>query len=361
LIGRRPGQEVPDSRGSIARGQGSIPGSLAAPTAWRLAGILFIGSALVMVPAILLLGTSIGLGVVLLFVLAIGTGVICLGASKRDPDRRWLSVIPVVAIVEMAAVVQATDYVLSYLYFFVALYVAVVFPTPRQMLPYLVLIVGAMLLRFTDTGVSFQEGVLWTLAVGMPLLLTAGAVGRLTANLESSRATYQALLGVDDLTGVGNYRALIDRLRHETLRHSRKGRQFALLSLDLDGFKSVNDTQGHLIGDLVLAIVASMIELEVRAEDAVYRHGGDEFAVIAPETNRDQAWLLAARIEREVRRLTAGPVKLSVSFGVAVFPEDGVEPAELLDAADISLRTQRLEVAGSRRRRFTPGSSFTQA
>ena len=332
---------------------------LDASLAWRLAGVLFIGSALMMVPAILLLGKSVEPSQLTLIALAVGTGAACLAASKRQLSRRWLAVVPVVAVAEMAAVVQATDYVLSYLYFFVALYVAVVFP--RRMGPYLALIGAALLLRFTDAGVDFQEGALWTLAVGLPLTLTAVAVGRLTASLESSRATYQALLGVDYLTGAGNYRALIERLHHEATRHSRKGRQFSLLNLDLDGFKSVNDTQGHLIGDLVLAIVASMIELEVRAEDAVYRHGGDEFAVIAPETNRDQAWLLAARIEREVRRLAAGPVRLSVSFGVSVFPEDGAEPVELLDAADISLRTQRQQLTGYRSRRFSPGTSVTGA
>jgi diguanylate cyclase (GGDEF)-like protein len=327
--------------------------------AWRLAGALFIGSALLMVPALLLLDRALDAPQAILIALAAGTGVACLAASERELSRRWLAVVPVVAIAEMAAMVQATDYVLTYLYFFVALYAAVVFP--RRMVPYLALIGAALLLRFTDAGVDFQEGVLWTLAVGLPLTLTAVAVGRLTANLESSRATYRALLGVDDLTGAGNYRALIERLHHEAVRHSRKGRQFAVLILDLDGFKSVNDTQGHLIGDSVLAIVASMIELEVRGEDAVYRHGGDEFSVIAPETNRDQAWLLAARIEREVRRLAAGPVRLSVSFGVAVFPEDGAEPAELLDAADISLRAQRLELTGHRSRRFSPGTSVTGA
>ena len=338
----QPGEDLPATSASIetARG-GSDALGLSIPVAWRLAGALFIGSALMMFPALLLLGNSLDAPEAILIALAVGTGVGCLAASERGLNRRWLTLVPIVAIAEMAAVVQATDYVLSYLYFFVALYVAVVFP--RRMAPYLVLIGAALLLRFTDAGVGFQEGALWTLAVGLPLMLTAVAVGWLTAYLESSRATYRALLGVDGLTGVGNYRALIERLRHEAVRHSRKGRQFAVLILDLDGFKSVNDTQGHLIGDSVLAIVASMIELEVRGEDAVYRHGGDEFSVIAPETNRDQAWLLAARIEREVRRLAAGPVRLSVSFGVAVFPEDGAEPAELLDAADISLRTQRLE------------------
>ncbi|MGA8217205.1 MAG: GGDEF domain-containing protein [Solirubrobacterales bacterium] len=359
-IGRHSGQGLPATSDSIhveqARGEAH---GLTTPLAWRLAGALFIGSALMMVPAILLLGRSLDAPEAIVVALAVGTGASCLWAAERQLSRRWLAVVPIVAIAETAAMVQATDYVLSYLYFFVALFVAVVFP--KRMAPYLALIGAALLLRFTDTGVDFQEGALWTLAVGLPLTFTAVAVGRLTANLESSRATYQALLGVDDLTGVGNYRALIERLRHETLRHSRKGRQFALLNLDLDGFKSVNDTQGHLIGDLVLVIVASMIGLEVRGEDAVYRHGGDEFSVIAPETNRDQAWLLAARIEREVRRLAAGPVKLSVSFGVAVFPEDGAEPAELLDAADISLRTHRLELANYRSRRVSRGTSVTGA
>jgi len=260
-----------------------------------------------------------------------------------------------VAVAEIALAVQATDYTLAYLYFFVALYVAVVFPTFREMAPYLALIGVALLLGFLFGGDSAQETALWTLAIGLPLLFTTIAVGRLTANLESSRQTYRALLGVDGLTGVGNYRALIERLRHETARHSRKGRQFAVLSLDLDGFKAVNDTQGHLVGDLLLAIVASMIELEVRIEDAVYRQGGDEFTVIAPETNRERAWLLAARIERRVGRLTAGQVKLSASFGAAVFPLDGVEPGELLDAADSSLRLQRMELAGSRSNRLTAG------
>jgi diguanylate cyclase (GGDEF)-like protein len=360
VVGRHAGQAFAAASDSIDREQakGDAHG-LTTSLAWRLAAVLFIGSALMMVPAILLLGRALTVPEMVLIALAVGTGAACLAAAERPLGRGWLAVVPVIAVAEMAAVVQATDYVLSYLYFFVALYVAVVFP--GRMFPYLSLIGAALLLRFTDAGVGFQEGATWTLAVGVPLTLTAVVVGRLTANLESSRATYQALLGVDDLTGAGNYRALIERLHHEAIRHSRKGRQFALLNLDLDGFKSVNDTQGHLIGDLVLAIVASMIELEVRAEDAVYRHGGDEFSVIAPETNRDQAWLLAARIEREVRRLAAGPLRLSVSFGVAIFPEDGAEPAELLDAADISLRTQRLELAGYRSRRFSPGTSVTEA
>jgi diguanylate cyclase (GGDEF)-like protein len=323
--------------------------------AWRLAATLFIGGVLVAIPAVLLLHRELDPAVFGVTVLAILSGFACLAAPRWEVDQRWLKLVPLVAVAEIAVAVQATDYTLAYLYFFAALYVAVVFPTFREMAPYLTLIGVALLLVFLFGGDTAQETALWTLAIGLPLLFTTIAVGRLTANLESSRQTYRALLGVDGLTGVGNYRALMERLRHETARHGRKGRQFAVLSLDLDGFKAVNDTQGHLVGDLLLAIVASMIDLEVRIEDAVYRQGGDEFTVIAPETNRERAWLLAARIERSVGRLTAGQVKLSASFGAAVFPQDGVEPGELLDAADSSLRLQRMELAGSRSSRSPAG------
>ncbi len=133
-------------------------------------------------------------------------------------------------------------------------------------------------------------------------MLTALVVGRLTSGLEASREAYRRLSSEDGLTGVGNYRSLIERLRHETARHQRRNREFAVLTLDLDNFKAVNETQGHLVGDLLLAIVGSMIDLKVRTEDAVFRQGGDEFSVIAPETGRDQAEELARRIEDAVSR-----------------------------------------------------------
>ena len=167
---------------------------------------------------------------------------------------------------------------------------------------------------------------------------------------------YQQAATEDGLTGVGNYRSLIERLRHETARHHRRSREFALLTLDLDNFKHVNESQGHLVGDLVLAIVGSMIDLKVRTEDAVFRQGGDEFSVIAPETDRYQADLLASRIEQAINRVSSGELRLSASVGVAVFPHDGYEPGELLDSADAALlwRKRQLAMEGAGRTRTSP-------
>jgi diguanylate cyclase (GGDEF)-like protein len=173
------------------------------------------------------------------------------------------------------------------------------------------------------------------------VIFIAVVVGRLTTNLEASRDAYRRLSTEDGLTGVGNYRSLIERLREETARHHRRGREFAVLTLDLDDFKMVNETQGHLVGDLVLAIVGSLIDLKVRTEDSVYRQGGDEFSVIAPETGRREAELLAHRIESALTRITSGEVRMSASVGTAVFPHDGAAPGELLDAADTTLRSRK--------------------
>ena len=258
---------------------------------------------------------------------------------------RWLAAVPVLATVEVAVAIQATDEVFTYLYFFVALFVALVFPRARQMWPYLVLLAVALLLPVAISDNPVRETLLWTLVAAPGVLLTAVIVGRLTAGLEASREAYRQLSTEDGLTGVGNYRSLMDRMRHETARHHRRGREFAVLVLDMDNFKTVNETQGHLVGDMLLTIVGSTIDLKVRTEDAVFRQGGDEFAVIAPETGRLQAERLARRIEQALSRISSGEVHLSASVGVAVFPHDGYEPTELLDSADAALLTRKRRVA----------------
>jgi diguanylate cyclase len=83
------------------------------------------------------------------------------------------------------------------------------------------------------------------------------------------------------------------------------------------------------------------LQVKVRDEDGVYRQGGDEFSVVAPETSRADAELLARRIQRALRSIKSGDVQVSASIGTAVFPHDGSNPAELLDAADLDLRTRK--------------------
>ena len=217
------------------------------------------------------------------------------------------------------------------------------------MAPFLGLLLLALLAPIAYEDEPVREGLLWAFAVGPGIVLIAVVVGRLTAGLEESREAYRRLSTEDGLTGVGNYRSLIERLRHETARHHRRDREFAMLTLDLDNFKEVNETQGHLVGDLVLAIVGSMIDLKVRTEDAVFRQGGDEFSVIAPETDRGQAEALAARIESAIAGINSGDVEISASVGCAVYPHDGLEPGELLDAADSALLARKRQLAGAAR------------
>jgi diguanylate cyclase (GGDEF)-like protein len=305
--------------------------------AWRLAGLLFITGALSTIPGTFLLDSDFEPWMYGLTAFAVLLGVGCLLLPWwRIPDRILLAV-PIVATILIAIAVEITHDVFSYLYFFVALFVALVFPEPRRMAPFLAFVVLALLAPLLYSDEPTDEILLWAIAAGPGVVLTAVVVGRLTSGLEQSREAYRQLSTEDGMTGVGNYRSLIERLRHETARHQRRNREFAVLTLDLDNFKTVNETQGHLVGDLVLAIIGSMLDLKVRTEDAVFRQGGDEFSVIAPETDRYQAEYLARRIEDAVRRVSSGNVQISASVGVAVFPHDGIEAGELLDSADAAL------------------------
>jgi diguanylate cyclase (GGDEF)-like protein len=305
--------------------------------AWRLAGFLFIAGTLSTVPGTLLLEKDFETWMYSLTVLGVLSGLVCLAVPWTRVSERWLAVVPVVATIQIAVVVAITHVVFTYLYFFVALYVALVFPTYRRMAFFLGVILLALLVPFLYEDEPARRTLLWVLAVSPGIILIPAVVGRLTTNLEQSREAYRRLSSEDALTGVGNYRSLIERLRHETARHQRRGREFAILTLDLNDFKAVNETQGHLVGDMLLAIVGSMIDLKVRTEDAVFRQGGDEFSVIAPETGRYQAELLAGRIEDGLARISSGSVQLSASVGCAIFPHDGADPGELLDAADAAL------------------------
>lgn len=313
--------------------------------AWRLAALLFIVGSLTTIPGTLLLDTRLDPWVYGLTALGVASGIACLLVPWWAISDRWLALVPVLATVEIVVGVLVGHEVFTYLYFFVALFVALVFPHPRQMAPFLALLAAALLLPVAISDEPTRETLLWAVVAAPGVLLTAIVVGRLTAGLEESREAYRQLSTEDGLTGVGNYRSLMERMRHETARHHRRGREFAVLVLDMDNFKTVNETQGHLVGDMLLTIVGAMIDLKVRTEDAVFRQGGDEFAVIAPETGRIQAERLAQRIERALSRISSGDVKLSATVGVAVFPHDGSEPGELLDSADASLLTRKRRVA----------------
>ncbi|TBH21163.1 GGDEF domain-containing protein [Thermus thermamylovorans] len=138
----------------------------------------------------------------------------------------------------------------------------------------------------------------------------------------------------DFLTGLRNRRYLEQALERELFRVRRYGRPLSLVVLDLDGFKGVNDAYGHEAGDRVLKAVAATLEAHVRQSDRVVRLGGEEFAVLLPETSLAQALGLAQRLRQAVATLRVPPVeRLSASFGVAqARPEDS--SLSLLKRAD---------------------------
>jgi diguanylate cyclase (GGDEF)-like protein len=149
----------------------------------------------------------------------------------------------------------------------------------------------------------------------------------------------EALSVTDDLTQLYNSRYLSQVLRRETKRASRSGRPLSLLFVDLDGFKAINDTHGHLFGSRALVEAAGVIRLSARETDMVARFGGDEFALILPDTGSEGAAAVGDRIRDRVAAFSflqgdGLDIRLTVSIGVATLPDVAASADGLLHAAD---------------------------
>jgi diguanylate cyclase (GGDEF)-like protein len=213
-------------------------------------------------------------------------------------------------------------------------------PASARIARAVVVLAMAALAYFAWTG---GGGTVWPLAL---LVLGIGSLFALArrdasrerdesatvARLERSIAALEELVLRDPATGLYNRRALFERLAEEIARAGRHGDGFAVVMLDIDRFKSVNDRHGHAVGDAD----------HVRSSDLVARYGGEEFVLILPRTDRPGAVNIAERIRHAI---AAAPipvangeaVHLTVSAGVAAFPEDGLEGEALLAAADEAL------------------------
>ena len=137
----------------------------------------------------------------------------------------------------------------------------------------------------------------------------------------------------DPLTGLANYRRLLDALDSEIKRYDRSGRPFAVVLLDMDGLKVINDTYGHLVGTEAICRLANILRIHCRAMDTAARYGGDEFVLILPETESPDALRVANRIAERLSTDGDDP-PVTVSTGTAVYPHDGRTIDELLAAAD---------------------------
>ncbi|WP_158020684.1 sensor domain-containing diguanylate cyclase [Chromobacterium sphagni] len=202
-------------------------------------------------------------------------------------------------------------------------------------------------LRFT---LSWQQGwaqiglfewVVWlllSLLLGSGLALASYSFVRSNNSRRLRESQLFHLANHDRLTGLANRNLFYDRLQHAISRVDRSGKRLALLFLDLDRFKPVNDTYGHIAGDRVLQLIAARIQDVIRNEDTVARLGGDEFVILMEdiESNRE-ADKVVARLKQAIQMpypVDQHRIMVGVSIGIAYYPEDGLLIDELLAVAD---------------------------
>ncbi len=203
----------------------------------------------------------------------------------------------------------------------------------------------------------FKHSLTTSLAIGFPmiLLLAVGtrSVGVTVAQRQQHRLALEALARIDALTHLPNRTTFEDHLHQEYRRAKRHDRRFAVLYIDLDGFKAVNDQHGHMTGDQVLRDVAGILARGCRAVDTAARLGGDEFAVLLSEV-RDKAavGIVADRLLQQIKRLDYDGCPIGASIGAALWPDDGDDPAAIVQRADQAMYAakragkNRIEVVG---------------
>jgi len=236
---------------------------------------------------------------------------------------------------------------------------------PWELLPGVIFLAAAVVLKRSPEGDRFAFDAVLVWVAGMnaaghliatqsarindapgavaQLLSTSGCVALLGATLLDNAQLFsqvRTLAISDSLTGLANYRRLVDVLQSELERSGRTNRSFSVLLMDLDRLKVINDQYGHLAGSRALCRVADILRLNSRSIDTAARYGGDEFALVLPETDASAAQQVADRI-RECLRVDKEIPRLSLSIGMATFPQCGYSVQQLLEAADRALYSMK--------------------
>ncbi|MDQ3258628.1 MAG: diguanylate cyclase [Acidobacteriota bacterium] len=196
--------------------------------------------------------------------------------------------------------------------------------------------VGEMLTIYARVGLAIDEAMRETI----------------NAYVEEHMGQLRHLSSTDSLTGLYNHRTFYERLDEELKRATRYDSPLSIVLIDLDNFKSVNDTNGHQFGDYLLVKCAEWLRHELRQTDVICRYGGDEFGVILPETTREHARSMMCRLTdtfKKLGRQEGTPPSFGMSFGLAAHPEDNGTVRRLVQVADERLLLNK------------PGRAFTGA
>ncbi|HKV31340.1 MAG TPA: GGDEF domain-containing protein [Candidatus Dormibacteraeota bacterium] len=225
------------------------------------------------------------------------------------------------------------DFDLRLVYFLIVL-------SGAMLLPRLLALAIAAAVAIVSVGVIGASGTP-LIVNGLTHLLMYGYAALLTSNWEQERRRLMRMSRVDELTGLRNLRALQEQLPTWLGPAARTGRRMAVMMMDVDGFKTVNDRLGHGMGNELLKEVANLLRFAVRVGDEPYRFGGDEFVLLLSDADGDGARIVATRIQEIYRSmgqtLRGTDVQVSFGIGIAVFPDDGATPEVLLARADEAL------------------------
>jgi diguanylate cyclase (GGDEF)-like protein len=201
---------------------------------------------------------------------------------------------------------------------------------------------GTLLHVGGDYSVALANPMQWVLVLALIFLSMAWNFGFLLMSMDRLRSEVADLALLDDLTGVANRRHLLQRLSEECARSERSREPFALLVIDLDGFKKINDGYGHAAGDACLQHFSLMAQTRLRPGDLLARAGGDEFCIVLPSSTLREGEMIARRLlevcRADAEQCVGADIPIAVSIGVAQWtPEIGAFPDRLIAAADQAL------------------------
>lgn len=301
---------------------------------------IFIGTGGLSAIAWLILGD---IGIMAVGGLAIVTGtVICFIPTDRMDDRLFHALPPVIVIeISLASMSLAPNgAAIIGLFAFTGPAIAFMIERPRAIAAHIAFATVGLLapLVLVETNAVTITATLCMIPITWGLGLFVAIVW---VHAEDQAQQLEQLARQDPLTGIGNRRMFDERLEYELTRHERGERELALLVLDLNGFKAINDVLGHGAGDELLQGAAAALGAAVRSQDTIARQGGDEFCVLAPEASAAEAAEIAAHIRAALARVDAGGRPLEAAIGYAIYPADARDADELVEIADARQRADK--------------------